>query len=261
MLRANLSNSLSKVPALRAKIKPLRGFAHLIHIALTAGLPLLAYVLVRIDFVSLAILLIVLSKWRMFAVRPRYWLANITANGVDIMVGVALVLFMANTTVEWWQLFWAALYVGWLVFLKPRSDVLSVSAQAMIGQLLGLGVLYLKFGDVSLTLLVGATWVVAYLAARHFLTSFEEPHTALLAHVWAYFAAGLAFVLGHWLLFYGSVAQIIIFLTVIGYGLAALYYLDASEKLNRGLQRQLVVIMLAILVIVVVFSDWTGSTV
>ncbi len=252
---------LSAITDLKNKVKPLRGFSHLIHIGLTVLLPILAYILVRIDFVGLAILLIFLAKWRMFAVRPRYWLANLTANGADIIVGIALVLFMANTAVEWWQLFWMAAYGAWLIGLKPRSDVLSVSVQAMLGQLLGLGVLYLKFGDATLLALVAGTWVVAYVAARHFLTSFEEPHTALLAHVWAYFAASLSFILGHWLLFYGSIAQIIIFLTVIGYGLAALYYLDATERLNAGLERQLMAIMGAILLIVIVLSDWTGSTV
>jgi hypothetical protein len=90
---------------------------------------------------------------------------------------------------------------------------------------------------------------------------FEEPQVALLGHVWAYFAAGLAFVLGHWLLFYGTVAQIIVILTTIGYGLAALYYLEATERLTKNIQRQLLAIMGAILLIVIVLSDWTGATV
>jgi hypothetical protein len=197
----------------------------------------------------------------MFAVQARYWIANLIANGVDIMVGIALVLFMASTASGWLQLFWALIYGVWLVWLKPRSDVLSVSAQAMVGQLLGLSVLYLKFGDSSLFALVLGTWLVAYIAARHFLTSFEEAHTALLAQVWAYFAASLAFILGHWLLFYGSIAQIIVFLTNIGYGLAALYYLDAKGRLTISLQRQLLAIMGAILLVVIILSDWAGSTV
>ncbi len=246
---------------LPAKIKPTRGFAHMLHIALKALLPILAYILVRTDFVLIAILLVLISKWQMFAVKPRYWMVNIISNGVDIMVAVALVLFMANTSVEWWQLFWVALYASWLIWLKPRYDVLSVSVQAMIGQLLGLAVLYLKFGDASLGALVAGTWAVAYLAARHFLTSFEEPRSPLLAHVWAYFAASLAYILGHWLLFYGSIAQIIVILTTVGYGLAALYYLEATDRLTTALQRQLLAIMLAILLIIVVLSDWTGATV
>jgi hypothetical protein len=246
---------------LPSRIKPTRGFSYVFHIGLLVLLPILAYILVRIDFVGLAILLIFLSKWRMFAVRPRYWLANLVSNGIDIVVAVSLVLFMANTSVVWWQLLWTLLYGVWLVWLKPKSDVLSVSAQAMIGQLLGLLVLYLKFGDSSLAALVGGTWVVTYLAARHFMTSFEEPHTALISHIWAYFSAALAFILGHWLLYYGTIPQIIVILTAVGYTMAALYYLEASERLNRGLERQLLVIMFAILIVVVALSDWRGATV
>src|SRR4051812_24869992 len=114
-----------QIPSSLSKIKPVRGFSHAIHIGLNVLLPLMAYILVRINFVPLAIVLILLSKWRMFAVRPRYWIATVISNGVDILVGVALVLFMASTSVVWWQLFWAVLYDVWLVWLKPRSDVLA----------------------------------------------------------------------------------------------------------------------------------------
>jgi hypothetical protein len=245
---------------LPARIKPTKGFSHLLYVALNVALPVLAYILVRIDFVSLAILLVVLSKWRMLAVRPRYWAANLIQNGIDIMVAVSLIIFMASSSVVWWQLVWTAAYAGWLVWLKPRYDVLSVSSQAMVGQLLGLSVLYIKFGDSSIVGLVVGTWLITYLAARHYLTSFEEPHGPLLAHIWAYFSAALAFILGHWLLFYGSIAQIIVILTTIGYGLAALYYLDATDRLSRNLQKQLMGGMLAILLIILVFSNWTGAT-
>ena len=257
---ANIVERREAVRGWRGRLKPAKGFSHLFYLALNGLLPILAYILVRIDFVAIAIFLIFLSKWRMFAVRPRYWIANLISNGVDIMVAISLVVFMASTTVAWWQLFWMLIYGAWLVWLKPRYDVLSVSAQAMIGQLLGLSLLYLKFGDASITLLVAGTWLVTYLAARHYLTSFEEVHGPLLAHLWAYFSAGLAFILGHWLLFYGTIAQIIVILTTIGYGLAGLYYLDATERLPNALKRQMVGIMIAILVIIVLFSNWAGST-
>ncbi len=249
------------MPQIPSKYKPVRGFSHAIHLGLNAVLPILAFILVRIDFVTLAILLIILSKWRIFAVQPRYWLPNVVSNGIDIIVGVSLVLFMANTSVVWWQLFWTAVYIGWLTWLKPKSDVLSVSGQAMIGQLLGLSVLFLKFGDASLFILVGATWVIAYISARHFFTSFEEAQSNLMSHVWGLFAASLTFVLGHWLLFYGTIAQITVILTTIGYGLAALYYLDAADRLTGSLRRQLMVFMFFILLIVIVLSDWKGRTV
>ena len=216
-----------KIPA---KIKPAIGFSHFIHLGLNLFLPFLAYILIRINFVSVAVLLILLSKWRVVAVRPRYWLTNIVSNGVDIIVAVSLVIFMSSTASEWWQFFWMLLFAGWLVWLKPKSDVLFVSAQAMVGQLLGLSVLYLKLGAAPLVILISITWAVTYVSARHFLTSFEESRTNMLANAWAYFSASLAFVLGHWLLFYGTISQILIILTTIGYGVGAPFYPHATHK-------------------------------
>lgn len=246
---------------LRNKITPARGFSHFFHIGFNILLPVLAYVLVRIDFVSVAIALILLSKWRIFAVRPRYWVAHLISNGVDILVGVSLVLFMANTALQWWQIIWAIAYILWLVVLKPRSDVLSVSAQAMIGQLVALSALYLKFGDVPLAVLVASTAGISYICARHFLSSFSEPNTGLLSLVWAYFAGGLTFVLGHWLLFYGFVSQIVLILTVVGYAAGALYYLNDSEKLSPKAKRQLIYSATAVLAVIIVLSDWSGTAV
>lgn len=241
---------------LTTNIKPARGYSHLLHIALNILLPVAVYILVRTDFMSLAIVLVLLSKWRMFAVRHRYWLLNILSNAVDMIVGVSLVLFIANTSVVWWQLFWTASYAVWLVYLKPRSDTLSVSAQAMIAQLLGLSALYIRFGGLPLVLLVLCTWGITYAAARHFFASFDEVHTTMFAHIWAYFSASLAFILGHWLLFYGQVAQLVLILTVVGYTVAALYYLHSTSRITGTIQRYLLVIMSLILLVVIVFSNW-----
>jgi hypothetical protein len=80
-------------------IKPASGLAHALHLLLVLVLPLGVFVLVTIDrdFVKVALALVVLSKWRMFAVRPRFWAANIRANGVDLMVGLSIVVFMAHS--------------------------------------------------------------------------------------------------------------------------------------------------------------------
>ena len=68
-------------------------YAAFLHIVLTAVLPLLVYVLVRLEFVAIAFVAIVLAKWRMFAVKSRHWPANIRANAVDIFVGFSAVVF------------------------------------------------------------------------------------------------------------------------------------------------------------------------
>ena len=63
-------------------------------------------------------------------------------------------------------------------------------------------------------------------------------------------------VLGHWLLFYGIVAQPTLLLVILGYGLAALYYLDHFDKLSTVIRRQFVFIMIAVVVIVLTLSNW-----
>lgn len=246
-----------------AKLKPASGMSHLLHLVLLILLPLAAFVLVRLGdtFVKLAFAVILLSKWRMFAVRPRFWPAIIRANAVDIIVGLSLVLFMTQSTSQWWQLIWAALYGVWLIFIKPAVGTFMTSVQAMVGQLCGLMAVYLAWSASPLLGLVLATGVVCYLAARHFFDSFDEPYARLLAYLWGYIGAALAWLLGHWLLFYGMVSQPTLILSVLGYGLAMLYYLDHTDRLNMVLKRQFVFIIVAILLVILTFSDWGDKVV
>ncbi|MBI1857247.1 hypothetical protein HY003_03760 [Candidatus Saccharibacteria bacterium] len=239
-----------------SKLKPRSGFAHVFHLLLTLLLPILIFILVRIDFAQLGLALIFLSKWRMFAVRPRHWPANVRANAVDIMVGISLLIFMSHSETASWQLVWAAAYTIWLFFIKPGSKVLMVSTQAMIAQFCGLIALFLTWGGSPLYVLVLTSWLICYFTARHFFTSFDEPLARLFAYFWGYFAAALVWLLGHWLLFYGVLAQPALLLTVLGFGLSGLYYLEESDRLSVLLRRQFIFIMIAIVMVVLVFSDW-----
>jgi hypothetical protein len=241
---------------LRTRIKPKRGVANILHIGLNILLPVLAFMLVRITFVPLAIALVICSKWRMFAVKPRYWLANIRSNAIDIIVGVSLITFMAHAPSQAWQVVWAATYAAWLIFIKPRSTAFWVSIQAMAGQLLGLTAIYMTWGRAPLLSLVVVTWGVCYLAGRHFFSSYDEPLTALLSQLWGYFGAALTWVLGHWLLYYGAMAQPVLFLSVIGFGLAILYYLETNDRLSVLVRRQIILIMTAVIFVLIIFSDW-----
>jgi len=239
-----------------SKIRPASGFSHFLHLVLTIALPLLIHVLVRIDLASLAILAIFLSKWRMFAVRPRYWLANLQANAVDILVGVSLVVFMLQTSSQLWQIIWAVAYAMWLLLIKPGSTLLVTSAQALIAEFVGLVAIYMAWGGAPSYVLILTTWLICHIIARHFFTSFDEPYTKFLANTWAFFGAGLAWVSAHWLLFYGFVAQPALLLMVISFSLSTMYYLEKSDRLSILLRRQFIFIMTAIIVVVLVFSDW-----
>jgi hypothetical protein len=247
-------------PLLR-KLKPASGFAHFFHLTLLLILPVIVFILVRLDFVQLALSIIVLSKWRMFAVRPRFWAANVRANAVDLMVGLSVVLFMQHAESFGLQLMWAALYAAWLVYIKPASSALMITAQAFIGQLAALMALYLVWDSGPLYGLTVITGLICFLAARHFLDTFDEPYARMLAYIWGYFGAALAWVLGHWLLFYGVISQVTLLISALGYGLAVLYYLDHYDRLGKGARRQIIFIMLAIVVVVLAFSDWGDKVV
>ncbi len=239
-----------------AKIKPANGFAFILHIVFLVLLPALVFILVRLDFLALAAALILLSKWRMFAVKPRHWPANIRANAIDLIVGISLLIFMIHSGSQMVQLLWAIAYAGWLIILKPMSNTLGVVTQAFTGLCFGLTALFLQWPQAPLVALVIGAWVVCYSSARQFFTAYDEPMSRFLSNLWGFFGGAMVWVLWHWLLFYGVIAQPTLLLSVIGFSLASLYYLDQSDRLSLLLRRQLVFAMIAVIVIVLAFSDW-----
>lgn len=237
-------------------IKPASGFSHFVHIILVLALPVLVFILVRLNFVEIAAAVILLSKWRMIAVKPRHWPANIRANAVDIIFGLSILIFMISSGSELAQVLWTVVYAIWLTVLKPGTSLLSVSFQALIAQSFGLSALFLYWGDSSLLVLVLLSWLICYACARHFFTSFEEPLTGYLSYAWAFIAACMTWVLGHWLLFYGVIAQPTLLLTVISFSLGSIYYLTEHDRLSVFMRRQLLFVMFAIIIVVLAFSKW-----
>lgn len=247
-------------PILR-KIKPTSGFAYFLHLGLVSVLPIAVFVLVVLNFVQLALSIVVLSKWRMFAVRPRFWATNIRANAVDLMVGLSIVIFMVHSGSWSVKFMWAALYAIWLLAIKPAGGILMISAQAFLGQLSALMALYLTWADGPVYGLTFLTGLFCFLAARHFLDTFDEPYARMLAYIWGYFGAALAWLLSHWLLFYGELAQPTLLLSILGYGMAVLYYLDHHDRLSRGLRRQFIFVMVAVVLLIIAFADWGNKVV
>lgn len=244
-----------------ARIKPAKGFSQFIHLMLVSILPMALYVTVSMAFEPLAYGLVLLSKWRMLAVKPRHWPANIRANAVDIIVGLSFVSFMIQAPTGAWRLAWALMYGVWLLLIKPRSTVLWTSVQAAIGQTMGLSAIYVLWGRSPLAVLVVSTWAVCYLSARHFFTSYDEPYSSLMAHLWGYFGAALTWLLGHWLLYYGFIAQPTLILTVIASGMTTLYYLESTDRLSALVRREVMLVMSIVILVVILFSDWSDKAI
>ncbi len=244
-----------------AKFKPAAGFSHAFHIVLTCFLPALMFIFIRTRFVTLATALVLLSKWRMFAVKPRHWPANIRANAVDLIVGLSALIFMAHTDSQLFQLIWAVAYGIWLLVIKPMSTTFGVILQALISQSLGMIALYIAWGDASISVLVIGSWIICYNTARHFFAAFEESMVRFLSGIWAYFAAAMAWVLSHWLLFYGPISQPALLISVISFCMGGIYYLEKSDKMSVVLRRQIIFVMITVVLIVLTFSDWQDKAI
>lgn len=238
------------------KIRPVQGFAKIAHTFLTVLIPIGVLVLVRLNFYQLAFSLVLLSKWRMISVKPRFWAANIRANSIDIIVGISIVSFMTRTTNISVQLLWALIYAIWMIYIKPGSKLRLVSIQAFIGMILGLTAEYLSWGGASLFLLTLTSGLICFFAARHFFDAFDEPYSRLLSYTWGYFGSAISWLLAHLLIYYGFLAMPALLLGSLGYGLGTLYYLDHHSKVTRIIKQQIVFIMIALVILVITFSNW-----
>lgn len=146
-----------------------------------------------------ALALVLLSKWRIFAVRPQHWYANLVSNMVDVIVSVGFVimLYMANGALIV-QIILTALYIAWLLLLKPSSKRKWVVAQAGVGLFVGVTALMHVSSDWWATPVVLLMWLIGYTTARHVLVAYKEPHFALLSLIWALIVAELGWLFYHW---------------------------------------------------------------
>lgn len=244
------------VKYLITRLRPGKGFAHFFHLAFIALIPIFVWFFIRLDLVAVSFIVLLLSKWRMFAVHPRYWITHIRSNAVDVIAGLSFIIFIAQNSNIWIQLMWVFLYEVWLLLIKSGSSPLFVSSQALIAQMLGVTSFFLAFKGADLALYVVGFWLIAYFSARHFFGIFDELHGSLISSIWAFFAASIMWVLGHWLIFFGPIAQPALLITVLSFCLSGLYYSDKHNRLHATTRRQLIAMMLAIIFVIVVFSDW-----
>lgn len=154
--------------------------------------------------------LVLLSKWRVFAVRPRYWFVNVQANLVDYIVGISTVVFMygtylslASPTQKVFILgLLTVLYAVWLLFLKPRSKRIYVAMQAGVALFAGFGALFTFAYVMPASIVVLITWLIGYATARHVLSSYEETHILFLSLIWGVVLAEIGWLAYHWTVAY-----------------------------------------------------------
>ena len=220
--------------------KPGFDIGDILHIGANIGFVAVIFAMVVYwGLAPLAVLLVVLSKWRVLAVQPRFWLPNIKANLVDVIVGVSTIILAHQASIRWVSLVWIVLYVCWLLFLKPQSQEIWVGLQSFWAQLVGLLSIFMAGSLLNQPFLVCAlAWLISWAAARHYFSNYEEPHYRSLGLVWGFLVAQMVWVSLHWIQYYEvfsmkiSITAIIV--SIMSASLGGIYHAYKKDTLQRG---------------------------
>jgi hypothetical protein len=246
--------------------------SELAYIILNIGLAIgILLTVLAIDSPLPAFGIFLLSKWRTFAVRPRYWFANVQANLVDMIVGLSYVvlLYAAGDALPI-QIVLTMLYVGWLLFIKPRSKRIFVAVQAGTAVFLGVTALMTTSYDWYASVVVLVMWLIGYSAARHVLSGYDEAHRSFFSLVWGLVFAEIGWLAYHWTFAYTIPGFGDIKLSQVALVALALSFLAervyASYRRHEGVRSADVILPLlltvsVILVIMIFFNTLDRGTV
>jgi len=173
----------------------------------------------------LGILLVLMSKWRIFAVRARYLWLNIKSNLVDLIVGVSVVLLSYYAGAEFLPVDFALMvfYSVWLLFIKPRSSEVATNAQSLIAVFLGMSAATIMTSGLDAIVLALLAFVVGYAASRHILVQSSDRDFTLTTLVCGLIFAEIAWLGQSWTIVYTfgatgiRVPQLAIILTIFAF--------------------------------------------
>ena len=151
----------------------------------------------------LAIILVIISKWRTFAVRPLYWAANFKSNLVDLIFSLGIVILMLSSIDLWLsQGMLLFIYLLWLLWLKPQNGENSIKAQALLSIFVGLTAIFSVSYAWPVEAVVVLAFIIGYASFRHVLSSDENNNIELLSLFWGMIFAEFIWVLNFLLVGY-----------------------------------------------------------
>jgi hypothetical protein len=188
----------------------------------------IAYVVVVMALVMLfpgtpwpALALVLVAKWRVVAVRPRYWWVNTLSNLPDALFGLGIVTLMWVGAIWQIQVALTVIYAAWLIILKPQHRKHLVMAQAGVSQFVALTALFSVSHYLPVWLVVGLVFVIGFAIARQVLSQYNEKALSFLSLIWGLALAELSFVAWHWAIAYPivrplQIPQFAIIVAVLG---------------------------------------------
>lgn len=214
----------------------------------------------------IGLVLIVVAKWRIFAVNHRYWWLNIRSSLVDFIVGISCVLlaYAAGSTFLPVHFVLMVIYAVWLIFIKPRSSTNFAITQALIAVLLG-STAATVFGAITDSIvLVVAEFIIGYAASHHVLVQGDNRETSFISIACGLICAETAWLSYAWLIIYTfsssgiCVSQLAILLTLMMFAYFKIYEnLSKHEgKINlRELALPLIFVIVVAVVLIISFSQ------
>lgn len=178
-------------------------------------------------------ILVLLSKWRMFAVRPHYLWLNIKSNLVDLIVGFSLVLltFFSGTSVLPVHYLLAAVYVLWLTVVKPKTTETWNRVQALTAIFLGTCAVSILCASLDSSLPVALEFIIGYGAARHVLAQNNNmSDSGYPALIFGVIFAEIALLTHSWTIVYAFtelgiiIPQLAIILTIFGFMIERIFH-------------------------------------
>ena len=171
------------------------------------------------------LLLVLVSKWRIFAVRARYLWLNIKSNLVDLIVGVSVVLltYYAGASLLPVDVILAVFYCVWLLIIKPMSSEAATLAQSLIAVFLGTAAAAIMSAGMDAIVLVLLEFLIGYAASRHVLSQTSDRDFTLTTLVCGLAFAEIAWLCNAWSIVYTfgatgiRIPQVSIILTIFAF--------------------------------------------
>lgn len=173
----------------------------------------------------LGVLLVLVSKWRVFAVRSRYLMLNIKSNLVDLIVGLSIVVlaYYAGSSLAPVHFILMGIYVVWLTIIKPMSSETANLAQSLFAVFLGVSAATFLTAGTDPVVDVLLVFLVGYAASRHVLAQTNSKDFTLTTLVCGLVFAEIAWLCNTWSIIYTfgasgiRIPQIAIILTIFAF--------------------------------------------
>ncbi len=171
------------------------------------------------------LVLVLISKWRIFAVRARYFMVNLQANLVDLIVGVSVVLlaYAAGPAFLPVDFLLMIFYCCWLLIIKPMSSEPATLAQSLIAVFLGMSAATLLTTNLNSIILVLIAFFIGYAVSRHVLIQSNDKNYLLSILVCGLVFAEISWLCHSWAIIYTfgtsgiRIPQLAIILTIFAF--------------------------------------------